>query len=113
MSNSGLISDLIDELAHQFEATLPDLKDRLMAAARISIADNSELLLRWAEMASAGSLSHDEVDWLIKSRLDLSKMKMLEEAGLSKVQVDLLRQTMTRTVIGMITGRILPGARSA
>lgn len=99
--------DLLQEIKHQIEMTLPALSDHLLPAGRDLLLSHADQLEAWAGQAASGELTEEDVEWLVRSRLDLNRLKALESVGLAQVEIDLFRQALTRTVIGMLAGRIV------
>lgn len=100
------IDTILNEIRHQLEATLPRLSERLLPAGRSLLMDSASQLEEWVGQAASGELTEADVDWLVRSRLDLHRLEALRSAGLAQVEIDLFRQTITRTIIGMLVGRI-------
>ncbi len=100
------VDTLVNEIRYQLEATLPRLSDRLLPAGASLIRDSAVQLESWASQAASGELTESDVRWLVRSKLDLRRLEALRVAGLTQVEVDLFRQTITRTVIGMLVGRL-------
>ncbi len=105
MAESFAIS-LFLEIRHQLESTLPELSERLLPAGKALLLDHAEQLENWASQAASGQLSEKDVEWLVRSQIDLSRLNALKAAGLAQVEIDLFRQALTRTIIGMLAGRI-------
>ena len=104
--SESFVDIILQEIRHQLETTLPRLSDRLLPAGRSLLKDSASQLETWAAQAASGELSRADVDWLVRSRLDLHRLSALRSAGLAQVEIDLFRQAITRTVIGMLVGRI-------
>lgn len=100
------VDTILNEIRHQLEATLPRLSDHLLPAGKSLLRDSADQLETWAAQAASGELTESDVDWLVRSRLDLHRLEALRAAGLAQVEIDLFRQAMTRTIIGMLVGRI-------
>lgn len=100
------VDTLVNEIRYQLEATLPRLSDRLLPAGASLIRDSAVQLESWASQAASGELTESDVRWLVRSKLDLRRLEALRVAGLTQVEVDLFRQAITRTVIGMLVGRL-------
>lgn len=102
----SLLKTILDEIQHQVESALPEMADRLLPAGKDIIRSHADLLERWATQASTGELTESDITWLVRSHMDLSRLKALETAGLTLVEIDLFRQSLTRTLIGLLASRI-------
>lgn len=101
-----LLASIMEEISHQIEAILPEMADKLLPAGKDILRSHAELLEQWAAQAATGQLTEGDVAWLVRSRMDLSRLRALEAAGLTLVEIDLFRQSLTRTLIGLLTSRI-------
>ena len=106
-TEESLIEEILSHVGEELKDTLPDIRSRLFDAGREVISDQSHLLTHWAGLASAGSLNREDVLWLAKSRMDLSRLEMLEQSGLALADVDRLRQALTNSIIASIGNTIL------
>lgn len=106
MMQEPFVDTILNEIRHQLEATLPRLSEHLMPAGKALLRDSASQLESWAAQAASGELTEADVDWLVRSRLDLHRLNGLRTAGLAQVEVDLFRQAITRTIIGMLIGRM-------
>lgn len=101
-----LLKTLLEEIGHQLEVALPQMADRLLPAGKDILRSHADLLEEWVVQASTGQLTASDIEWLICSRMDLSRLQALEATGLSQVEIDLFRQSLTRTLIGLLVSRI-------
>ena len=101
-----LLASILEEITHQIEAILPEMADKLLPAGKDILQSHAELLEKWATQAATGQLNEQDVAWLVRSRMDLSRLRALEASGLSLVEIDLFRQSLTRTLIGLLASRI-------
>ncbi|MDA0684248.1 MAG: hypothetical protein O2797_05130 [Bacteroidetes bacterium] len=110
MSNqiaNSLLEDILNQVAQELNDTLPSIRTRLLDAGRETLSDQSHLLAHWMSLASAGSLSREDVGWLAKGNMDLGRLTALEQSGLALADVDRLRQAITSSVISSIGKAIL------
>lgn len=103
----SLLEEILSHVGEELKDTLPGIRSRLLDAGREAVADQAHLLTHWTGLASAGSLRREDVVWLAKSRIDLSRLKVLEQSGLALADVDRLRQAITNSVIASIGNAIL------
>ena len=101
-----LLDSILEEITHQIEAMLPEMADRLIPAGKDILRSHAALLENWAAQAASGQLTEQDVTWLVRGKMDLSHLRALESSGLSLVEIDLFRQSLTRTLIGLLASRI-------
>lgn len=104
--NEPLSEALFSELKRQIEALLPSLSERLLPAGKNLFLRNAKQLETWASQLAAGELTPDDVEWLVRSSMDLTRLTALESAGLAQVDLDHFRQVVIQTTLGMLVGRI-------
>lgn len=101
-----LLDSILEEITHQVEAMLPEMADRLIPAGKDILRSHAALLENWAAQVASGQLTEQDVTWLVRGKMDLSRLRALESSGLSLVEIDLFRQSLTRTLIGLLASRI-------
>jgi hypothetical protein len=104
--NEPLSEALFSELKRQIEALLPSLSQRLLPAGKNLLLRNAKQLEIWASQLAAGQLTPDDVEWLVRSSMDLTRLTALESAGLAQADLDHFRQAVIQTTLGMLVGRI-------
>lgn len=104
--NEPLSEALFSELKRQIEALLPSLSERLLPAGKNLFLRNAKQLETWASQLAAGELTPDDVEWLVRSSMDLTRLTALESAGLAQVDLDHFRQVVIQTTLGMLVGRV-------
>lgn len=102
MNVNDFIDDFLEKLAEELASTLPDLKEKLIAASRDAILGNVSRVETWMVMLAGGQLTEEELSWLVRAKMDLSNLVILENSGLTLTRIDTLRQTIARTFISTI-----------
>ncbi len=98
-----------------FEDFLIELKNNLLSVVKEGfetykeqvLADGSAFaektkddLQKWLKQLKEGALTKDDFEFLVKGKGDLAEMEALKLAGLAAVEIDLLKQSIIKTVIG-------------
>lgn len=81
---------------------LPDLQKDLLNTASHVVHDNAAKIKSWVTKSSTGELSSEDLKWLMASQMDLTRMHVLKESGLSLVKFDAFRQAMFNSLIKSI-----------
>ena len=102
MSILSFLDHFLEQIALQFKEALPSVRKLLLVSSRDAILENASQIDQWLAMSSTGQLSKQDLEWLIKANLDLSKLKILETSGLSLARIDEMRGQVTRTLISSI-----------
>ena len=97
------LNGLLNQFLTSFQATLteelPEMKEALLKSARHTVVDNSSNLRRWMPQLASGELTRDDLDFLIKAQLDLTRLNALADVGLGVARLDALRKSLVSTLI--------------
>ena len=97
------IEKLLEELRKNLLAALgekyKEFKPEIQKDVKDFLDKSREKLERWSLLLVAGSLTADEFAWLLKSQQDLVTLKALQGAGLSKIKLNNLKNTIFKTVL--------------
>ena len=102
MTDKTFFDNFMPNVESFLKKALPDLQQDLLHAASQIVRDNASKVKVWVVKSSTGELSSEELKWLIASLLDLSRLNVLKEAGLTLVQFDAFRQAMIGSLIKSI-----------
>lgn len=85
------------------------IKQNVRRHRDIAIAESINILqaakddfIRLSAAASAGTITKDEVELLVKSKIDLAEMTALREAGLTKARIDKVKRDIFNVAIKVI-----------
>lgn len=89
-----ILGKYLNEVSHDVKGFLED--------SRISLE-------RWSMMLAQGEINKDEFQFLVKGQLDVAELHALKQAGLAKVQLDLLVKGVVNilTEVVMSTMKVL------
>ena len=97
------IEKLLQELRKNLIAVLgekhKEFKPEIQKDVNDFLDKSREKLERWSLLLVAGSLTEEEFAWLLKSQQDLVTLKALQGAGLSKIKLNNLKNTLFKTVL--------------
>lgn len=63
-------------------------------------------LQNWAQEVEDGAMTSDDLGFLLNEQVDLEKMVVLKQAGLSEVRIDTFRNGLINMIVGTITGLV-------
>jgi hypothetical protein len=98
MDIEKLLQALKDNLLGLLGDKLKDFKPQLEKDINEYIKQSREKLERWALLFAEGSITNDELEWLLKSQQDLIALKALQTAGLSKIKLNNLKNSIIQTI---------------
>lgn len=97
------IEKLLDEMRKNLITVLGDkykeFKPEIQKDVKDFLEKSREKLERWSILFLAGSLTEDEFSWLLKSQQDLVTLKALQGAGLSKIKLNNIKNSIFKTVL--------------
>lgn len=70
------------------------------------VDEMKEELQQWAAEVEEGTLTTDDVSFLVKEQAALSEMTALKEAGLAAVRIDEFRAGIINVVTGAVAGLV-------
>lgn len=97
------IEKLLEELRKNLVTLLgekyKEFKPEIQKDVKDFLEKSREKLERWSLLLVAGSLTEDEFAWLLKSQQDLVTLKALQGAGLSKIKLNNIKNSIFKTVL--------------
>ncbi|WP_298427159.1 hypothetical protein [uncultured Kordia sp.] len=84
-----------------------DLKSETKQDVQDFLNASKEKLERWTLFLANGSITAEEYKWLVESQKDLVVLKGLYAAGVSKIKLGHLKNTILDTVIKTALGAVL------
>lgn len=69
---------------------------------------SKEKLERWIILFSTGDLTEEELEWLLKSQLDLMTLQALQTTGISKIKLNAIKNNIIKTIFKVIIDMIIP-----
>jgi hypothetical protein len=98
MDIEKLVTDLKDNLLALLGDKLKDFKPELEKDLNEYIAQSREKLERWALLLAENAITTEEFEWLLKSQQELISLKALQNAGLSKIRLNTIKNSVIKVV---------------
>lgn len=108
MKNDLLIQELKDKLKVIITKSYKENKTELEKDLNTFLETSKEKLERWMFLFSIGDLTEDELEWLLKSQLDLVTLQALQTTGISKIKLNALKNNIIKMIFKVITEMIVP-----
>lgn len=108
MKNDLLIEELKDKLKVIITKSYKENKTELEKDLNAFLEISKEKLERWMFLFSIGDLTEDELEWLLKSQLDLVTLQALQTTGISKIKLNALKNNIIKMIFKVITEMIVP-----
>lgn len=110
MNNDQVLEELKNRLKTVITKSYSDFKPELEKDLNAFLEKSREKLERWILLFSSGSLTEEELEWLLKSQLDLVALQTLQTTGISKIKLNSLKNNIIKTIFKFIVELIIPGA---
>jgi len=108
MDKDKIIENLKKELKAIIAYSYKDIEPQLEKDLTTFFETSKEKLERWIVLFSAGDLTEEEFEWLLKSQLDLTVLQALQTAGISKIKLNTIKNNIIKMIIQIITSLIIP-----
>lgn len=102
MDIDKLLEDLRKNLITVLGDKYKEFKPEIQKDVTVFLENSKEKLLRWSVLLVEKSITEDEFAWLLKSQQDLVTLKALQGAGLSKIKLNNIKNTIFKTVLQTI-----------
>jgi len=102
MDIDKLLEDLRKNLITVLGDKYKEFKPEIQKDVNVFLENSKEKLLRWSVLLVEKSITEDEFAWLLKSQQDLVTLKALQGAGLSKIKLNNIKNTIFKTVLQTI-----------
>jgi hypothetical protein len=108
MNNDQLIEELKSKLKTILTKSYKDIKPELEKDLNTFLETSREKLERWIFLLSTGDITEEELEWLLKSQLDLVALQALQTTGISKIKLNILKNNILKTIFKIILELIIP-----
>ena len=99
MDIEKLLKELKAQLLALLEGSLNAFKPELQKEITLFLEQSKDKLTRWTLLLADKSITVDEYEWLIKSQKELLTLKALQTAGISKIRINNLKNSIIQTII--------------
>lgn len=102
MDIEKLLKALKENLSNILGNKLKDVAPQLEKDIKDYIKLSKDKLERWSLLFVEGSITEDELQWLLKSQQDLIALKTLQASGLSKIKLNNIKNSIIQTIFKTI-----------
>ncbi|MEW5675591.1 hypothetical protein ABGT15_04705 [Flavobacterium enshiense] len=98
MDINKILKELKQELEIVLDAKYKELKPELESEINEFLEDSKEKLERWLFLLNSSAISPEEFEWLLKSQQNLLTLQTLQTAGISKIKLNALKNTIFKVI---------------
>ncbi len=99
MDFDQLFKDLKDGVLEISSSSLKDFREQFKEDADDFLNSSKTRLEKWTKLLKEGSLDKEDFEFLVKGQKDLFEMKLLKQAGLTRIKLDKLKSKVFEKVI--------------
>ena len=96
----------IQEVMMRFRSHLKEIssahRETILESGRMFVSDSRLDLERWTGLLASGVLTKNELEWLVRAKVDLAEMEVLKQEGLTLARIDELRAALAGAVTGAV-----------
>ncbi|WP_291287024.1 hypothetical protein [Flavobacterium sp.] len=107
MNDTPLLEELKRKLKIIITESYKDNKFDLEKNLNLFLEASKEKLERWVLLFASGDLTEEELEWLLKSQLNLTAFETLQIAGISKIKLNTIKNNIIKLVFKVITDLII------
>lgn len=108
MNHNKLIEELKSKSKTIISNSYKSNKSELEKDLNTFLETSKEKLERWMILFSTGDLTEEELEWLLKSQLDLMTLQALQTTGISKIKLNAIKNNIIKTIFKVIIDMIIP-----
>ncbi|QOG04329.1 hypothetical protein [Flavobacterium sp. MDT1-60] len=108
MDNDKVLKELKSRLKIIIANSYKDIKPELEKDLNTFLETSREKLERWILLFSTSALTEEELEWLLKSQLDLVALQALQTTGISKIRLNTLKNNILKTIFKVIIELVIP-----
>jgi hypothetical protein len=99
--------DIFGQVADLAESILGNRQDEIVNETKAFLEESEAKLKLWTEAYVTLKIPKNEYELLVKTRVDLLKMKALTQAGMTMIQLDNFRQGVIDIVVKVAAKAIM------
>lgn len=84
------------------QETVKDYARQATKEGQKSLTGLKSDLKRWTEQVERGELSKEDLEFLLLGRKELTEMKVLQQLGIAKIQLDKFKNAITGLIVSTI-----------
>ena len=101
-----VFKDLTSGVESIAKDSLKDYESEAKADGKKALNDMKSNLQQWAKEVETGSITKEDLGFLLQEEEGLTEMTALKQAGLAEVHIDQFRNSLINMVVGTITGLV-------
>jgi hypothetical protein len=101
-----VFKDLTSGVESIAKDSLKDYESEAKADGQKALNDMKSNLQQWAKEVETGSITKEDLGFLLQEEEGLTEMTALKQAGLAEVHIDQFRNSVINMIVGTITGLV-------
>ncbi len=101
-----LYEDLKSGVVAVAKQSLQDYISEAKTAGQAALDSMKENLQHWAQEVENGSLTKDDLQFLLQEEASFGELSTLKQAGVTEIRIDEFKNTLINTILGTLTSFI-------
>lgn len=110
MNTDQLIEEVKIKLKTIISSSYKDNKYEIEKDLNAFLETSKDKLERWIILFASGNLTEEELEWLLKSQLDLVALQALQTTGISKIKLNTIKNNIIKMIFKIIMEMIIARA---
>jgi hypothetical protein len=107
MDIDQIIKELKTQLLNVLGKKYNEFKPEIQKDINTFLKKSQEKLERWTILLADKAITPEEFEWLLKSQKDLTVLQALQTAGVSKIRLNNIKNSIIKTAFDVITKAVL------
>ena len=101
-----LYKNLLSGIESLAKGSLKDYENAAKTDGQQALNDIKQNLQQWVKELETGSITRDDLAYLLQENEALEKMVALKEAGMAEIHIDTFRNNVINLIVSTVTGLI-------
>jgi hypothetical protein len=101
-----IYEDLKSGVTDVAEQSLQDYITEAKTAGQTALDGMKQNLQHWAEEVENGTLTKDDLEFLLQEEASLEELEALKQAGVSEIRIDQFKDALINSILGTLTSLI-------
>lgn len=102
MNTNNLVQEIKEKVRLFITESYKEFKPGLEKDLKNFLETSAEKLERWTVLYANEGINEEELEWLLKSQVDLISLQALQTAGISKIKLNTFKNNILKLIFEII-----------
>lgn len=107
MNTNNLVQEIKEKVRLLIAESYKDFKPGLEKDLKTFLETSAEKLERWTILYANEGINEEELEWLLKSQVDLISLQALQTAGISKIKLNAFKNNILKLIFKIIISLVV------